>query len=396
MGTIESPYKLRVFYPYLFKSILGLPHEHIEITHEHVVLGSKQVATTICNLTTKKLITTVTPTMMAFELFDGEISLVKYVTELTKIEVGRNAMLLEGTKTVQFNAYQPMLLPKILGFNKLKTKFHLEVVDKAAGKVNINVAVIKDTTELLTAVANNVQAPYMIVLKAPVFAVEMRLDYEMSTKVWNVMINNKSYMMVKPTVPNEVEVIVFGFPLVKVALLADEVKITTIIPKLPEIEVALLTNGIKITAIIPDLPEIAAAVTLKTFSLFQNTLGIQILVGKMAHKTLVGWNFNILRKAFVDVKLIGSGIELLGDYEVFHHLNWNIVGLENIDVEWTGKVLCPVVKLFKTPMVTEGKIVFKNFIVDLKMVEKLMDVPYTLIFKTKPLTVALLPFFQYP
>merc|ERR1711872_422219 len=109
--TIESPYKLRIFYPYLFKSILGLPHEHIEITHEHVVLGSKQVATTI------------TPTMMAFELFDGEISLVKYVTELTKIEVGRNAMLLEGTKTVQFNAYQPMLLPKILGFNKLKTKF---------------------------------------------------------------------------------------------------------------------------------------------------------------------------------------------------------------------------------------------------------------------------------
>merc|ERR1712142_385843 len=206
--------------------------------------------------------------------------------------------------------------------------------------------------------------------------------------------------------------IVFGFPVVKVALRADEVKITTIIPKLPEIEVAFLTNGIKITAIIPDLPEIAAAVTLKTFSLFQNTLGIQILVGKMSHKTLFGWNFNMLKKAFVDVKLIGSGIELIGDYEVFHHLNWNIVGLENIDVGWTGKVLCPGVKLFKTPMVnitsyinifqrfliqvTEGKLLFKNFVLDIKMVEKLMDVPYTLIVKTKPLTVALLPFFHYP
>merc|ERR1711942_432718 len=136
----------------------------------------------------------------------------------------------------------------------------------------------------------------------------------------------------------------------------------TIIPKLPEIEVAFLTNGIKITAIIPDLPEIAAAVTLKTFSLFQNTLGI----------------------------------EILGDYEVFHHLNWNILSLKNIDVEWTGKVLCPGVKLFKTPMVTEGKLLFKNFVLDVNMVEKLMDVPYTLIVKTKPLTVALLPFFHYP
>merc|ERR1711889_24484 len=135
-----------------------------------------------------------------------------------------------------------------------------------------------------------------------------KYDYELSTKVGNVIINDKTYMMVKPTVASEAEVIVFGFPVVKVALRADEVKIITIIPKLPEIEVAFLTNGIKITAIIPDLPEITTAVTLKTFSLFQNTLGIEVMIGKMSHKTLFGWNFNILRKAFVDVKLIGSGI----------------------------------------------------------------------------------------
>merc|ERR1712240_768069 len=396
LTTVETPYKLHIFFPYFFQHVLHLTNEHLEITHEHIVLGNKQVIKTLCNLTAKKLIGTITPTLMSFELFDGELSLVKYVTELTKIEVGRNAMVLEGVKTFEFNAYQPMLLPKILGFNKLMTKVHLEVADKAAGKVNINVAVSKDTTELVKVVVNNVEAPYMIVLEAPVLALEMKYDYELTTKVGNLMINDKTYTMVKPTVANEAEVIVFGFPVVKVALRADEVKITTIIPKLPEIEVAFLTNGIKITAIIPDLPEIVAAVTLKTFSLFQNTLGIQILVGKMSHKTLFGRNFNMLKKAFVDVKLIGSGIELLGDYEVFHHLNWNIVGLENIDVEWTGKVLCPVVKLFKTPMVTEGKLLFKNFVLDIKMVEKLMDVPYTLIVKTKPLTVALLPFFHYP
>jgi len=396
LTTVETPYKLHIFFPYLFQHVLHLTHEHLEITHEHIVLGNKQVIKTLCNLTAKKLIGTITPTLMSFELFDGELSLVKYVTELTKIEVGRNAMVLEGVKTVEFNAYQPMLLPKILGFNKLMTKFHLEVADKAAGKININVAVSKDTTELVKVVVNNVEAPYMIVLEAPVLALEMKYDYELSTKVGNLMINDKTYMMIKPTVANEAEVIVFGFPVVKVALRADEVKITTIIPKLPEIEVAFLTNGIKITAIIPDLPEIAAAVTLKTFSLFQNTLGIQILVGKVSHKTLFGWNFNKLKKAFVDIKLIGSGIELLGDYEVFHHLNWNILSLKNIDVEWTGKVLCPGVKLFKTPMVTEGKLLFKNFVLDVNMVEKLMDVPYTLIVKTKPLTVALLPFFHYP
>merc|ERR1712212_63343 len=125
LTTIETPNKLYIFFPYLFQNILRMPQEHIEITHEHVVLGNKQVISTLCNLTTKKIITTVTPTMMSFELFDGEVSLVKYVTELTKIDVGRNSMLLEGNKIVQFNAYQPWFLPAALGFNQLKTKFHL-------------------------------------------------------------------------------------------------------------------------------------------------------------------------------------------------------------------------------------------------------------------------------
>merc|ERR1711887_362595 len=372
LTTMETPCKSYIFFPYLLQNILSMTQEHIEITHEHVVLGNKQVITTLCNLTTKKIITTVTPTMMSFELFDGEVSLVKYVTELTKIDVGRNSMLLEGNKIVQFNAYQPWFLPAVLDFNQLKTKFHLEVVDKAERKIIINIAVIKDTTEIINTVVNNVEVPYMMVVKAPVLPLEMRVDYELSTKVWNVKINNRSYLEVRPTVANEVKVVLTGVPLFRVALLAKELRITTIMK---------------------DLPEITTAVTLKTFSLFQNTLGIEVMVGKISHKTLLGWNINMLRKAFVDVKIIGSGTELLGDYELLHHLNWNIVSLKNIDVEWTGKVLCTGLNFFKTPMVTEGKLLFKDYVVDMKMAEKLMDVPYTLIFKSHPLTVAVLPFF---
>merc|ERR1712236_166716 len=336
LTTIETSYKLHIFFPYLFQNILSMTQEHIEITHGHVVLGKKQVISTLCNLTTKKIITTVTPSLMSLELFDGEISLVKYKTEFIKINVGINSMLLEGNKLVQFNAYQPWFLPAILGFNQLETKFHFEVVDKAEGKININVAVIKDTTEIINTVVNNVGVPYMMVVVAPVLPFEMRIDYELSTKVWNVKINNRSYLEVRPTVANEVEVVLAGVPLFRVALLGKELRITTILK---------------------DLPEITTAVTLKTFSLFQNTLGIEVMVGKISHKTLLGWNINMLRKAFVDVKVIGSGTELLGDYEVFRHFNWNIVNLKNI--------------------------------------EKIMDVPYTLIFKSHPLTVALLPFFQY-
>merc|ERR1712179_854256 len=227
LTTIETPMKLHIFFPYLFKNILSMTQEHIEITHEHVVLGNKQVISTLCNLTTKKIITKVTLTMMSLELFDGEVSLVKYVTELTKIDVGRNAMLLEGNKIVQFNAYHQWFLPAILGFNQPKTKFHLEVVDKAERKININVAVFKDTTELLNAVVNNVEVPYMIVVKAPVLPLEMRVDFEQSSKVWDLKINNKSYLKARETVPYMLVVKAPVLPLFRVALLAKELRITT-------------------------------------------------------------------------------------------------------------------------------------------------------------------------
>merc|ERR1712212_1273815 len=210
LTTIETPCKLYIFFPYLFQNILSMTQGHIEVTHEHVVLGNKQVISTLCNLTTKKIITTVTPTLMSLELFDGEVSLVKYVTEFPKVDVGIPSMLLEGNKLVQFNAYQPWFLPAVLGFNQLKTKFHFEVVDKAEGKININVAVIKDTNEIINAVINNVGVPYMMVVIAPVLPFEMRIDYELSTKVWNVKINNKSYLEIRPTVANEVEVVLAG------------------------------------------------------------------------------------------------------------------------------------------------------------------------------------------
>merc|ERR1712168_632837 len=381
-ATTETPYKLHIFCPYVFKNVLKIQNvEHIEITHEHVALGKETSITTMCNLTTMKIITKVSPNMISLELMDGEVSLVKYVSELTQVMRGPNSLLLEGKQGVQFNAHKPWFLPKSLFFNELMQHYHLEVVDRAAGIVNVEVMVTKDTTELLNVVVNNMQAPYIISMTVPVLPLEMRIDYDLSTKIANVMINNKSYLQVKPTVANEVEVALIEIPLFRVALLTKGLKITTIAQTVP--------------VIVKTIPAITTTVTWKTFSLFQNTLGVEILVGKIAHKTIFGWNINMLKKAFVDIKMIGSGTEHLGDYEVLHHLNWNILGLKNIDVEWNSKVLSTAVTVFQNPMVVEGKLLLKNFVLDLEIIAKLMNVTYPLIFKTHPLTVVV-PFFHYP
>merc|ERR1719233_2102524 len=96
----------------------------------------------------------------------------------------------------------------------------------------------------------------------------MRIDYEMSTKVWNVKINNRSYLEIRPTVANEVEVVLTGVPLFRIALLAKELRITTIMK---------------------DIPEITTAVTLKSFSLFQTLLALKLWLERFPTKlSLVG------------------------------------------------------------------------------------------------------------
>merc|ERR1711970_266021 len=166
LTTIETPYKLHIFFPYLFQNILSMTQEHIEITHEHIVLGNKEVISTLCNLTTKKIITTVTPTMMSFDLFDGEVSLVKYVTELTKINVGRNSMLLEGNKIVQFNAYQPWFLPSEMKFYGKIALEHLNMnvfdylhLNTMIPKITLEAKIHKDEQKVFHYLLTTIETP---------------------------------------------------------------------------------------------------------------------------------------------------------------------------------------------------------------------------------------------
>merc|ERR1719341_2141003 len=336
--------------------------------------------TTIFNFASKKFLAKITPTMIACELFDGELSLIKYVNELNKMEIGTNSYIVEGKSNLHLS--QNSIIYKVLSyvstslcFKDFTTNYHLEVVDMAAGKVNVQVHVTKDTLDILNAEINNMQVPYTISLKVPVLPFEILVDHELSTKEWTVMINKINLLKVKPTFGNLYEVNVYEVPLVQVALLKKQVKISTITK---------------------NVPAITAIITWKTFSIFENTVGIQLLYKQIAHKTLFGWNINQLKKAFVDIKITGAGTPLIGDYKLLHHLNWYITDIKNVDLEWNGKVLSTGVAFLKKPLVTDGKLKINNYVIDMKLIEKYQNEPYSFILKTEPLKIALLPFFAYP
>jgi hypothetical protein len=332
-------YHLEVVYkaPRKVNIQVDVTKDTLEILHVEVNNVQVPTITTIFNFTSKKFIAKITPTMITYELMDGEVSLVKYLNQWT-MEVGTNSYLVKGTANLNLN--ENFFIYKVLSyvstslcFKDFTTKYHLEVVDKAARKVNVQFHLTKDTLEILHAEVNNVQVPYKITLKAPVLPFEIIVGYELSTKEWTVLINKISLLKVKPTIKDQYEIHVYEVPLVQVALLKKQVMISTIAK---------------------DVPAITAIISWKNLSIFENTVGIQLIYKQIAHKTLFGWNINQLKKAFVDIKVTGTGTPLFGDYKLSHHLNWYITDIKNVDFEWNGKVLSTGLAL--PSLVTDGKL----------------------------------------
>merc|ERR1712192_113773 len=124
---------------------------------------------TIFNFLNKKFIAKMTPTMMTYELLDGDVSLIKYLNQLMKVEVGRNSYLMEGKANLLLNEnyflYNTLCyVPTSLCFKDMTTDYYLEVVDKAALKVDVHVHVTKDKYEILNVDVSNVQAPKIITI----------------------------------------------------------------------------------------------------------------------------------------------------------------------------------------------------------------------------------------
>merc|ERR1712168_332925 len=149
--TTETPYKLHIFCPYVFKNVLNIQNiEHIEITHEHVLLGKETTITTMCNLTTKKIITKLSPNMMSIELFDGEVSVVKYISEVTNQEI----VQILGITFSDLNFYGKVFLD-------------LEKINGFVPRLSVEAKLHKDDMKMFHYLFTTTETPYKLHIFCP-------------------------------------------------------------------------------------------------------------------------------------------------------------------------------------------------------------------------------------
>jgi len=339
--TLNGGYKLQIFCPYIIKDVLKIQSiDHLEINLDYTVSGNENIITASSNLINDiKIVARMTPTMLTSELLVGQVSHMKLTTEMLAFSnVKTNSFHKSGKMNLLLheNSYVYKMLsilsPSFVCFKDLTVNYQLKSGAKTGGKVEAKVSIAKDLVEIGQWTVSSIGG----------------MNYELK---WN-----------------EIALVQF---------------------KLDDNQISYVPQNKMFSAI-------TTVISFKSFSIFENTVGIQVLYKKVAHKVLLTWNMNKLTKAFVEAKLLGSGCTLLGDYELFHHLNWNIVNLLNMDLMWNGKVVSTGIPVFTKPLVGDGKVAFNNYVVDMTVVGKHDVKTYELIFQTSPLKFAVLPFFEWP
>merc|ERR1712126_450254 len=76
--------------------------------------------------------------------------------------------------------------------------------------------------------------------------------------------------------------------------------VTFIVKDVKLVKLELLQQKVRVTSMIQNIPNITAIITYRTLSIFDNTIGVEVTLCKLSNKILLAWNITHPMKAFVD------------------------------------------------------------------------------------------------
>merc|ERR1712183_782371 len=120
---------------------------------DYVVTGDEKTITVSLNYIDMKLVAKMKPSMIEYEVLIGQVSHLKYVhefmfenNEISFLVAGKSKLHLHEKSYLYKTLYY--LSPSYACFKDMTTNYHVEVVDKATGKLGVQFSVLKDTLEM--------------------------------------------------------------------------------------------------------------------------------------------------------------------------------------------------------------------------------------------------------
>merc|ERR1719508_407740 len=120
---------------------------------DYVVTGDEKTITVSLNYIETKLVAKMKPSMIEYEVLIGQVSHLKYVhefmfenNEISFLVAGKSKLHLDEKSYLYKTLYY--LSPSYACFKDMTTNYQVQVVDKATGKVDVRLSVLKDTLEM--------------------------------------------------------------------------------------------------------------------------------------------------------------------------------------------------------------------------------------------------------
>merc|ERR1719186_1992499 len=239
--TVETTPRLHIFCPYLLEKVLDLEYLEMKLDHvvtgdektitmslnyldmmlltkmkpsmievligqvshlklDYVVTGDEKTITISLNYIDMKLVAKMKPSMIEYEVLIGQVSHLKYVhefmfenSEISFLVAGKSKLHLDENSYLYKTLYY--LSPSYACFKDMTTNYHVEVVDKTAGKVDVQFSVLKDSLEMFHLEINNVLAPYKFILKAPYLVTSIEYEHLLMKVSINIINISKTYLL---------------------------------------------------------------------------------------------------------------------------------------------------------------------------------------------------------
>merc|ERR1719312_567094 len=149
---------------------------------------------------------------------------------------------------------------------------------------------------------------------------------------------------------------------------------------------------VEVLKTLEDGTTLKTAITWTGMNLFENTVTVTVFYKNTPQVATFGWNVQNPDQMTFNFDVVWKKAPLFGDFEFHRNLKLNSVGA--FELVWDGTATSNMMKSLVTPIKTDAKITFSEGDLQVRVEKTFNTKTFTLIFNTRPLKLAFLPYFE--
>merc|ERR1711970_779653 len=398
--TVSTPYHIDVFYPLYFQKMFNKPMERLTLDVHHAFTGAERFLKFNSNYEDMPVEFKRNPTHFSAKVLKNDVTHIEFSQE-HKLNFNANKFFLTMKPTLHLHA-DSYLYKELCQFSfytcfqDLVGDVNVGVVAKGKNKINTKITVNKDAEEIYYLEVSNKELPYKFIFKSPYVVPFFKY---MRGSTW--------FTWMMPVVKSPFEVVFEIHPVQKTMMLSTNIdtheNVVNVVPVGGDkyniewnteqvAEFAAAARKVELLKTLEDATKLKTTITWAGMDLFKNTVTVTVFYKDIPQVATIGWNVQNPDQMVFNFDIVGEKVPIFGDFEF--HRNFKLNNNGAFELVWDGTASSNMMKTLATPIKTDAKITFNEGDLQVRVEKTFNSKTFTLIFNTRPVKIAFLPYFE--